>query len=198
MKLLSCQLFIFPFHHLIGSDEISWEAQIESLNLQWWTVWKLPQSIYLGYEIKILFCSSLLLLYISSSQLCHIYMEYNLLSPVEEGTSIIKSLWQAMVQSCPKNSVKNPYSTLQVHLAINEQMSKKYKMRTVVLLIYYEEKKDLCIYKHCHEFLKTRLFVDRTQTQQSHSYTCSSMNSPAVGIDFHKSFLPLHKHLFLF
>lgn len=46
------------------------------------------------------------------------YVEYNLLSPVEAGINIIESLWQAVVQNCPKNSVKNPYNTFQVHLGI--------------------------------------------------------------------------------
>lgn len=71
-------------------------------------------------------------------------------------------------------------------------------MHTVVFLIYRKGRKKLHSFAQIFgRILRPRLFIDRVQTQQAHSYMYSSMNSPDLKIDLHKSFLPLDKNLFL-
>jgi len=63
-------------------------------------------------------------------------MQYNLPSPVKADINIIKSLLKGMIQYCPKNTVKNTCSTLQVHLGIKSASNQEIYMHIVVFLNY--------------------------------------------------------------
>lgn len=86
--------------------------------------------------------------------------------------------------------MKNPCSTWQVHWGTK---SANYQ---AFFLIYHKWEKRLYSFAQIFgRILKTRFFIDRVEMQQAHS--SSSMNSPALKTDLHKSFLLRDKNVFL-